>query len=228
MNKNYLTLGLCVALVVFSAVSVYGLRPASFTWQADYTYQPTQTATSYTAKGGNITAMNLVANESTIKWAGIYGNISGNIYLANGSNVFYRWTWNNLSDGEVCASENSTLPTALANVQAYRVDAVWVFEMNDSDAAVNTFNITTCNITRLMNTNLASGNSTMHNNQDFGTCVLNTTTGNPGDEASFWFCSVMYPDNSCWDSKPCMYELMVPTTKTAGATETYYMYVELG
>jgi hypothetical protein len=42
---------------------------------------------------GYINQVSLTANVSTIKWAGIFGNVSGNIQLGDGfsANVMYDW-----------------------------------------------------------------------------------------------------------------------------------------
>ncbi|MEM5826005.1 MAG: hypothetical protein QW480_00330 [Candidatus Aenigmatarchaeota archaeon] len=44
-------------------------------------------------QGGNLTYVNVSAYQITGKWAGFYGNISGDIRLADSSNnIFYKWT----------------------------------------------------------------------------------------------------------------------------------------
>lgn len=70
---------------------------------------PEDAAGSASAYAGNITSLAINGFTNTRAWQGYYGNVTGTIQLADGSdNVFYNWSSFN-PEGEVLASTNQTI-----------------------------------------------------------------------------------------------------------------------
>ncbi len=65
-------------------------------------------AGSVQAQAGNVSELNIVGTSVTKYWAGYYGNVSGNVVLANADgNNMYRWSVAT-PRGEIYASRNGT------------------------------------------------------------------------------------------------------------------------
>ena len=191
-------------------------------------YSYNVSAGNITTEGGNVTNVSLDTNESTDRWAGFYGNITGNIILSKsnlGSNM-YTWFWNPLLGGVVCTSTNSTPFTMIAGAAATEIDSAWSFPANVTDSAANTFLNDSCA--------LEFGASTVSN-------ASYADTGSPGGFVTCAFKQQNYPAKG--DMLFCTnitqngplavggtgdFEMMVPTTSGAGVFETYYFYVNLG
>ena len=92
-----------------------------------------------TTEGGNITGFNLTGNDSTDRWAGYFGNVSGEIVLGiNASNIMYGWVWNGAA-GEVCATAAAgTFDWAgIAAATAQEINSIFS-HVASSDNATNT------------------------------------------------------------------------------------------
>ncbi|MEW5995971.1 MAG: hypothetical protein AB1657_00030 [Candidatus Micrarchaeota archaeon] len=185
---------------------------------------------NYLTEGGNVTDVNLTANESTEKWAGFYGNVTGSLTLQKGTTTIplYTWSWSMSNGGEVCASTASNFPWASATAAVRAgIDTAWSFATGDTDSATSTFTDTSCSISinpvgALSTTGVFTKNST--NSGVWQTCAVDD--GGAG-ESNFAFCVNMSSTNTFAVGGTGAYQLMVPTTETAGATELYYFYAEL-
>ena len=80
--------GILLGLLFVMGVSL-AIQPAEG-WidGAQSKYVPSANA-NVTTEGGNVTPLNLFGNVSTEKWAGYWGNVSGNIVLSPGTDMFY-------------------------------------------------------------------------------------------------------------------------------------------
>lgn len=97
---------------------------ASITFGANAT-APADSAGSASAFAGNVTEVVLQGYTSTQSWQGYYGNVSGTVQLADGSdNVLYNWTLTS-PEGEVYASTNSSLQWV--NIQCFNYSADGTF-----------------------------------------------------------------------------------------------------
>lgn len=182
-----------------------------------------------TTEGGNVTEVNLSSNSSTEKWAGFYGNVSGNLLLAQGytTPAMYVWTWAPSSGGEVCASTGANFGwSSVSNTLRATIDTAWGFASGDSDSAQNT---------------MTDGSATFDVNGVTGTTTGTYTKNNAG--ANVWqtfalndggatkddivFCVNMSTLNTFSVGGTGAYQLMVPTNETYGQFETYFFFVEL-
>lgn len=148
-----------LSIGVVWAVTGAGIQTS---YQDRWILNPTE---SIVTQGGNVTSLNLTVNDSTIKWAAFYGNVSGNIILSDNTtlNSVFNWTWsagsnNETWPGEVCASEHAGyIFSNMQSATAGNIDTAWSFQTSDTDSATNTFYNGTCNVTLFSVT--SSGNA---------------------------------------------------------------------
>jgi len=187
------------------------------------------TAGSIATEGGNITSANVAANTLTDRWAGFFGNVTGNIYLtdASGGTTGYLFMWTaNSPTGYVCVSENNNFPFGSAeNTTAVDINGAWSFGAA-TDNATNTFTTSTCDITFYNPYKSITGTANAKNatNSAFETCAIDHTTASA--ETDFAFCTAINQSGKNYLNDSADYELIVPTT-VGNATETYYFYAEL-
>lgn len=183
-----------------------------------------------TTEGGNVTEVNLSSNSSTEKWAGFYGNVSGNLLLAQSytTPAMYVWTWAPASGGEVCASTGADFGwSAVQTTTRNLIDAAWYFATGDSDSATST--LTDGSATYDVNgvTGATTGTYTNDNSGAavWQTFALDDTGTAKGD---FAFCVNMSTTNTfAPNGNTGAYQLMVPTNETVNTFETYFFFVEL-
>lgn len=122
VNIVFVTSVLLVALSLFSVSFVGALAPTGgSTSFIRSSTAPNDTAGSNNAIAGNVTEMNVFGYSTTQSWQGYYGNITGTIQLADGSdNVFYNWSLAS-PQGEIYASTNQTI--SWLNVQCFNFTA---------------------------------------------------------------------------------------------------------
>lgn len=222
------TLFVFLGLLLFGSGLVMAISNASVSdvtrldrWGGD------ATAGNIATEGGNITSANVAANTLTDRWAGFFGNVTGNIYLtdANGgtTNYLFKWTANSPT-GYVCVSENTNFPFASgAATTATKINTAWSFG-SATDNAINTFT-GSCDITfnnpyvQITNTVKA----THQTDSAFATCAIDN--GGTG-ENDFAFCVAINQSGKNYLNQSADYELIVPTS-VGNEVETYYFYVEL-
>ncbi len=227
MNKMATITPVMIVIAVLGIMALaFAITPASnWTMGTSGKYSATA-AGGFVTAGGNVSDVNIGANSSTSKWAGIYGNISGSIVLAKNSTVvFYTWTWSPISGAVVCASTNSSMGTITANGTGGGVDTAWGFSVStDVDTAVKTMtqNCTLTNVTGLsiiasdaVNTSKVSAAT--------DTCVAKQDSGTA--KASYVFCAPVISAGFTFDGLLRNYALMLPTAQSG--TETYYFYLQL-
>ncbi len=222
-------LSIGIILILFAIGVAFAIQPVgNWTLGPSTRYSPTAPGSNITTSGGNVTSMNISSNISTTKWAGYWGNISGQLLLSPGSgqNNFYSWTWNSSNGGVVCAvaAPYGFNWASVASVAASAVDTAWSFGAA-SDNATNTLTTSSCAMTvgGIAITGTA-GNKTGAGG--FTTCAVDDgATTTKGD---FAFCVNISSAGSLFNGQKGNYELMVPTNKTYGATETYSFWMDLG
>ncbi|MBD3389541.1 hypothetical protein GF415_01135 [Candidatus Micrarchaeota archaeon] len=204
------------------------LSGANITFISSSKYHSNISAGNYTTEGGNVSSVNLDSNSSTERWAGFYGNVSGNLVLAEEtSSVFmYDWQWNPSNGGEICISTNSSLSMFfIAAATGAEIDSAWSFSPSVSDSGTNTFNLTNCS--------MDIGGADLHGADHadtgpaggFSTCAFKTVSGLPAKEEMI-FC-VNVTDGTLYDGNPGNYELIAPTNDAPNSYETYYFYASL-
>ena len=178
-----------------------------------------------TTEGGNVTELNISQDISTEKWAGLWGNLSGNILLSDGTSNFYIWTWSPSNGGVVCAQPSSTANfdwSAAAATTAGEVDAAFSFTTTDTDSATNTLT-ETCSLT-ISGTSITGAPAVTASG--FQTCSLEDTSTLP-TKSDLAFCTSITTGTTLFNGGTGDYALMIPTTESAGSTETYVFWLEL-
>ena len=191
-------------------------------------YSYNGSAGNITTEGGNVTNVSLYTNESTDRWAGFYGNVSGNIVLAKSSNTtyLYEWPWNPSLGGVVCASTGPTPLSSIMGATYADIDTAWGFLPTLTDSAANTFNNSNCS--------QKFGPATIANayyadtgySGGFITCAWKAVAA--PSKAEMLFCTNITQNGPLAVGGTGDFEMMVPTAYGTSAYETYYFYVNLG
>ncbi len=213
---------LLLAFVLVVTVSL-AIQPVhNWTNGSQYKYSP-GSATAFTTEGGNVTEVNISQNISTEKWAGIWGNITGNILLGDGTSVFYSWAWSASSGGIICAQPGTSADfdwTSMATTTAGDVDNAFSFNTADVDSATNTLTAA-CSVTVSGNT----VNSVGVTASGFTTCAIeDTATPTTTDLA---FCTDISTGTTIFNGQTADYALMLPTNEQAGQAQDYVFWLEL-
>jgi len=191
--------------------------------------------TSVDAVAGNVTRLDINALSITQSWQGYYGNISGNMVLADaGNNSMYEWGNGTSVTGEVYASRNDTISWATINCSNTTVIAAEETYLGqtsgDADSVTNTFNGTAHpsflvggrNMTSCPSTNaFVNGGS---QTTDYHQVLLADGSGKTVYTTLIDHGAIGYDGNQ-WD-----FELMVGENEHAGSEgpTIYYFFTELG
>lgn len=229
MNSKYLVFGaVIIAIFAGALMAIQGATTNNVAGGAVPTRWAGASASSDLTEGGNITLMNLSATELTERWAAYYGNVTGTIILGDLGARIYQWSYTIASGGEVCMATDSAQTFAgMSNATPAVVDTAFGLGSTNDNAA-NTLNISNCTLVLSTGTEQNTTCARHQGNSTFFTAVI-VDAGNT-TEADFAFCTNISSTGRWFGSSTGVanYELMVPTTPTAGATETYFFYAELG
>lgn len=228
MNKGLMMAAFAVLLfgMAFADMAGAGVSPG-----VQGKYNASGVAGDITTEGGNVTDVNLTANTSTEKWAGFYGNVSGNLYLQKNTdvNALYNWTWTPTGKGTVCVSTASAYTWgALIPADPAKIDDAWSFAHTDADSANNTLT-TNCSLYINPQGELAGKGVLTYNSTGaptWETCAVNNGT-NLTNKSEYAFCVNMSITSTVAAGGLYHYQVIAPTNATAGSTERYYFYVEL-
>lgn len=232
-GTNYEPLTITDDITLFSSdevgamVYLYGANLTNITRLERWTSN-TSTA-SDVIEGGNITYGNLNGSSLTDRWAGYFGNVSGDLLLTDNisgiKTYLYSWAWNSSTGGVVCATTNSFINRInITGASGNDIDTAWGFgAAGDSGAA--TFNGTNCSLafddTTISNASYADTGTA----GGFRTCAYKSTT-TPAKNQMFFCVNITY-NGLLYNGGRGEYELIVPTADGIGTTETYYFYMNL-
>lgn len=125
--KKRLERGREVLIVILLALALFGISYASSqpsgadVNEGSSQRAPADAPESVAAQAGNVTELNIFGYTVTQSWQGYFGNVTGTIQLADGSdNVFYNWSAIS-PQGEIFSSANSTINWA--NIQCFNFTA---------------------------------------------------------------------------------------------------------
>ena len=217
--------GILVACLL--AGSVFAISGATNTSaQANYRWSGNSTlGASATTQGGNISSLNIGEAQLTSKWASFFGNVSGTIRLSDtqAGSAVYVWAYSAANGGEVCVSTASTFPSgAPTNASSFtNFDTVFGTAIGPDNAS-GTFN-TACPLLTLSTgalTNFIAAR--IQGLSTFTTCAMNASGSAAANHA---FCTNITSAGTNFNGTGANYELIVPSTGTAGGT--YYFYMEL-
>jgi len=204
---------------------VFAIQPAE-SWTVGGTGKYTQQFhANVTTEGGNVTNVDLSSNISTEKWAGYWGNISGEVVLSPGTNLFYTWAWTSANGGEVCAvaAQSGFSWSTVQATAAVAIDNIWGF--SGVDNAANTLNDASCNVFVAGNPIVGSTGS-FTGVGGFETCAVADGAG-PVAKSDIAFCANITQNGALFNGQPGDYELLAATNETAGGFETHYFWLEL-
>lgn len=215
------------AMLVLAALS-FAIQPAeNANWIVSGKYNQSVNV-NYTTVGGNVTNLDLSSNISTEKWAGYWGNVTGRIVLApsDTSPLLYSWAWDSTDGGEVCAIGAATgfNWATLQTPDDADIDNAFGLQSGDTDDTNSTL-ATSCSLDVAGQTPTGIGNLTGVGG--FETCAV--SDGGTA-RSNYAFCTNITGVGSAgalFNGQTGDYELIVPTNETAGATETYFFWLEL-
>jgi len=232
-KTNGLVMVLLVLTLVFAAMVV--AQPTGVTYDRGASERGTATgATTQQAQAGNVTQLNINATSITQVWQGFYGNVSGEIMLADSSNNrFYDWTLTTIT-GEVYASRATISDWTGINCTNTSTISAEETTLNigvtDSDGINETFGAGSTHPGFSVGTGVTITGGTCPETRPYnstGTAsefynVLLTSSGN-----NIVYTSVLVDSSNAFDGTTVDFEILVPTDKTTGLA-TYYFYAELG
>ncbi len=190
-------------------------------------YAGAETAENVTTEGGNVSTVNLTGTDSTERWAGAYGNVSGTLVLAEAgdTNYMYDWTYDTGDGGEVCVSVASnfdwTAPLTAASLTG--LSTAWDFGDN-ADNVTETFDDGTQSF-EIAGQTIPAVPLADTGGADYVTGALNDGAGSA--QTDFAFCVNITGAGSNYDTETVDYEVIMPTDDAVDATETYFFYIEL-
>jgi len=216
-----------VILLNFTVPSFAAPTAASVTVGSQET-APTQAAGTVITEGGNITPVNISAYQVTGKWAGFWGNVSGDIRLADSSNnIFYKWTINDPTGGVVYACNGTVSDWSAANLAPLYASDGYLpsFLIQGTDAFNSTFTQQETFISPSLTINAVNYTYTYQGGSlgtDFKTYALRTTAG----DVLIWAGKVKASSTS-FKNTVADYQILAGVNAQPPATTTFYFYLEL-
>ncbi|MCK4319109.1 hypothetical protein KAW38_00885 [Candidatus Micrarchaeota archaeon] len=213
-----------IVLLTFVGLGFAIQDASSIETKGEGSYTSGTTATDLT-EGGNVTGIVLTGNTSTQKWAGYYGNVTGNLVLGlDSTSIMFAWSWDQADGGEVCVSQDASFDwSSVSTATNSSLNTVWSFGAAKDNATATYTTFENYEIAGAALTNVETATDV----QGWETGVVDD--GNDGAEVDFAFCVKIDTTGAATalDGHVADYQLMVPTTDTAGHTETYYFFLEL-
>ena len=189
-----------------------------------------------TAQAGNVTELDVTATAITQAWQGYFGNITGNIVLADSNNnQFYNWTGTGSISGEVYASRNSTIDWStigcLSGAEVATESSYLGKAASDADSVENTFSVNShpefdVGVTTIT-TNTCNSTNAYINNGTSSTDYYQVLLAD--DDSSIVYTALIDDDQIGFDGSNHDFQLLVGENGNATnlATTTYYFYIEL-
>ncbi|NQU78327.1 hypothetical protein HQ545_01015 [Candidatus Woesearchaeota archaeon] len=178
------------------------------------------------AKAGNVTELDLSSSSSTNKWAGYYGEVSGDLRLANTDNdIMYDFGVLNQSQVKsVFASTDQNFGFAtLYAASTANVDSMYGWDTTDSDSATLTLDDDTATISTVTSVSVANlSASTVYQSGAF-----KDVAGLPSAFGELAYGVSVIVDQTAFNGYTQVdYELIVPVNSSAG-TQTYYFFMDI-
>ena len=180
------------------------------------------TAGTTNVSAGYIRETNLTAIMSTTRWAGIFGNVSGNIQLGdNTSNIMFAWT----AEGNlVYVAENQPDWSALVAATASELDSGYAYLSSaSSEKAANTFTGAVEDI----GSNLFSINATYAETNSFNASMSWKTYALKDNTSTFIFAGKVDQAQLNYRNQTVDFQMIVPENGLNSTATTYSVWVEL-
>jgi len=220
-------IAIAMALIMSAAALGAGIDGASLTQGTPVTRAFTSIGT-IGAQGGNATTLSATTETQTLAWQGFYGEVFGNITLAdNSGDVLYSWNTTG-RNGTVFASRDNNVNFAnITAVNNCSVDET-VTGSTGSDSVNKTFRPSNNTAFTIGGTTITAGTAcTTHTFVNNATQTTNfeeiiiTSTG-----SNTIYTTRIEPDTTGFDGNTHDFQIIVPDY-TNETTLTYYFYIEL-
>lgn len=180
-------------------------------------------AGSANVEAGNITAANLDTNQSTFRWVGLLGNVSGNIVLGDaGSNTLFTW----VASGNLVYASAGTPDWSLLNdgdeAEIVAIDT-WL-----TGSAADNYTNTFTEASEPIGSNLFTISSDFaYTTNATGDNVWKTYSLEDG--ANTVYAGQVIEDGNSFDNSTADYQMIIPEDGTSGntAATAYNLWVEL-
>ena len=230
--KKAVLLMIVLGLLYAGITSVFGVQGATDlsvggSSRANFSNASTQ---STAVQAGNVTELNITGAAITDHWAGFYGEITGSITLENSDgNVFYNWTGLNTVEGEVFASNDSSVGWAgikcASQAEIGSLETALGIAPSDADRVNQTYTSShpdfNVSVTQLSGCNAT--NAYINTGQDATTFYQVLLSDTEGDIV---FTTLINDTTTGFDGNTHDFELLVGESETAGTTQLYF-YIEL-
>lgn len=218
-NKNLIF----VAALLLMVSSVFAITPSGATVTDGRTLGPIANITAGTTNvtAGQIKEATLETNMSTMRWAGIFGNVSGKIQLGDDiSNIMFDW---DAKGNIVYVSENTPTWSNLSNTTASALDGNYSYLITaTSEKAINTFTGSFENI----GSNLFNINTTYASTNGPNTSIYWKTYALT-DGSNFVFAGKVQEDTKNFRNQTVDFQMIVPEDGLNSTATIYSVWVEL-
>jgi len=214
-------------VVCLLASQVFAISGASTSGIIQNRWNGEVTAQTADTQGGNITSLSISSAQLTSKWASFNGNVSGTIRLSDtqSGNAVYVWSYSPTNGGQVCVSTGSTFPSGTPTNSSSFTNFDTVFATTGGpDNASGTFNTTCPALVLSVGALTGFVAAASQGSSTFTTCAMNASGTAHANHA---FCTNIAATGvgRNYNNSNANFELIVPSTGTAGGT--YYFYMEL-
>ena len=197
----------------------------SSTAQSPYVYTPSQQSIDVTS--GYTYLTNVSTEQSTYRWAGILGNVTGHIVLGD-SNAHKMFDW--VAQGVWLYATNAgsiDWTNTWSNATCANVTTAFSFLASGSDKCSNTFTNTDNFYSDATGQNV-TGTIEAETNDDTGTAYWKTMAVNDGSN-TIVFVSPVGTNHNGFSGQSVQYQTILPEDGTNGDTTatTYNLWVEL-
>lgn len=224
MQSNGIRLITWMLLAAFLTTAASAATPAGATINSttDLGRVPTPAPGTVDVVAGNITVVNLDVQQSTFRWVGLLGNITGSIVLGDSdSNVIYQWA---ARGNLVYASASSSVDwSSLTNANESDVAGFAAFVGGSSNDA---YNNTFTEPPELIDSNIFSITSEYALTNSANATVWKTYSLH--DTADLVWVGLVVENGTSYRNSTVDYQMIIPEDGTGGNTvpTTYYLWVE--
>lgn len=144
-SKNIIIVTFILTIGLMLATFVFADPTGGSTTAGSQERGVNSSVSTITTEGGNVTEVNVSGTQLTTKWAGFYGEVSGNLRITDASAaVFFEWTVSNVSGAVVYATNGTVTDWSDSNINAmnYSNAPTHLGNVSATDNFTNTFNFT--------------------------------------------------------------------------------------
>ena len=240
MNMRTIGIAVIVVALVAAFTGIVSATPEGATMDVNVsaTTKTPSTVDTDDAEGGYITGLNATVEQSTAKWQGYCGNVTGSITLQDSSsNAMFNWDWSAAKGGEVLATTGTPTWATVYNVTTTErdhasggINYLWGWQTDQSDDADATFDDGTGSVTvastDISNTVATTANKILPIDQGWQTLVIADDDSVEARD-DYIFVGLICNDKDGVFGSTADYQMIVPVTDTPDTTVTYNFYVEM-